>query len=171
MDGVADGHRRRKSSSIGNGIGREDTLSTKRGSLRRNGRKHRSQENANQKHQDSSDDSHFSSFSSPSTSDDVEMNHLSADEGSTNDEETGLTKGDRKRRRRRIEKNTLMDERVAGEVRMPLSNRMSADISVIRRSLVNVVLIGLWLVSFWLSPKKHALTPKLGIFSPFRCLL
>jgi hypothetical protein len=48
-----------------------------------------------------------------SSSDDLEMEDIfSADEGLEDDEETGLTSGDRRKRRKRKRKNTLLDQRV-----------------------------------------------------------
>jgi solute carrier family 35 protein C2 len=79
-----------------------------------------------------------------STSDDVELSAMSDDEGLQDDEETGLTGKDRQRRKRRRRRNTLLDQRIASEVRLTAEVQKEADQSVVKNSLINVLLIGLW---------------------------
>ncbi|KAI9701816.1 MAG: Triose-phosphate Transporter [Candelina mexicana] len=79
--------------------------------------------------------------SSRSTSEDVELNSMSDDSA---DEEMGLTgkgRGDRRRKKRR---NTQLDRRIAGESKIPNEVRKQADQSVVRKSIVNAILIGSW---------------------------
>lgn len=64
----------------------------------------------------SSDDGQSSNFSTPSTSEDVEMERMPSDDGLTDDEETGLTGKDKRKRKRRRTLNTQLDERVAGSL-------------------------------------------------------
>ncbi len=86
--------------------------------------------------------------SSRSTSDDVEMKDMLSDDGLDDDEETGLTRGDRRRRRRRKRQNGRLDARVVKEPKTTKAIKLnSADQSVLRRSVVNVSLIGCWYVS------------------------
>lgn len=80
---------------------------------------------------------------------DVELASLSEeDEGLQDDEETGLTAGERKKRTRRKRRNTLMDQRVVptGDVNITAAERKEADQSVIKRSLINGGLILLWYI-------------------------
>ncbi|KAI9892089.1 MAG: Triose-phosphate Transporter [Vezdaea aestivalis] len=79
-----------------------------------------------------------------STSDDVEMDELSDDSEILDDEETGLTEIERKQRQRRKRRKMRLDGRVAKEVKTTSQERREADQNVIRNSIVNVVLIGLW---------------------------
>ncbi|KAL8930777.1 MAG: hypothetical protein Q9208_000318 [Pyrenodesmia sp. 3 TL-2023] len=92
----------------------------------------------------SSDDGHGSDFSTLSTSEDVEMERMPSDEGLTDDEEAGLTKKDKRKRKRRKTLNTKMDERVAGSLGVSASRWSLADRNVIKASLVNAMLIASW---------------------------
>lgn len=92
----------------------------------------------------SSDDGHGSDFSTLSTSEDVEMERMPSDEGLTDDEEAGLTKKDKRKRKRRKTLNTKMDERVAGSLGASASRWSLADRNVIKASLVNAMLIASW---------------------------
>jgi solute carrier family 35 protein C2 len=93
-----------------------------------------------------------------STSDDVHLGTLSDDEGLQDDEETGLTGKDKKRRRGSRRRNTLLDQRVAGEVKITAEERREADQSVVRSSLINMLLIALWYL-FSLSISIVSITP------------
>jgi hypothetical protein len=79
-----------------------------------------------------------------STSEDMELNDLSEDEGLQDDEETGLTGKDKGRRKRKRRRNTLLDQRVAAEVTITAEEKKEADQSVLKNSLINGLLIGLW---------------------------
>ncbi|KAL8952327.1 MAG: hypothetical protein Q9222_001738 [Ikaeria aurantiellina] len=92
----------------------------------------------------SSDDGHSSTFSTPSTSEDVEMEQLPSDDALTDDEEAGLTGKDKRKRKRRRTLNTKLDERVAGSTGATPSGWSLADRNVIKASLINVLLIALW---------------------------
>ncbi|KAL8771900.1 MAG: hypothetical protein Q9209_002838 [Squamulea sp. 1 TL-2023] len=91
-----------------------------------------------------SDDGHGSIHSTPSTSEDVEMEPLATDEGMTDDEEAGLTGKDKRRRKRRRTLNTKLDERIAGSSGADPSGWSLADRNVIKASLINVLLIASW---------------------------
>lgn len=88
-------------------------------------------------------DGHISASSSRSTSEDVELDDLISEDGA-DDEETGLTKEDKRKRRRRKRRRTHMNERIAGSVTVTKEEKTLADQSVLKRSLINALLIGLW---------------------------
>lgn len=94
-----------------------------------------------------------------STSEDVELNELSEDEGLQDDEETGLTGKDKKRRRKRRRRNTLIDQRVAREIKITAEEKKEADQNVVKKSLVNGLLIGLW----------YLFSLSISIVGPFPC--
>lgn len=81
--------------------------------------------------------------SEESTSEDMELDDLS-DDGLQDDEETGLTGKDKDKRKRRRRRNTLMDQRVAADVKITEEERKEADQFVLRNLLLNGSLIGLW---------------------------
>lgn len=88
-----------------------------------------------------------SEFSSCSTSDDVELGEVLSEDGLEDDEEMGLRKGDRRRRRMRKKRDSRLDVRVGGDVKMASIQQSLADRAVWRKSLINGLLIGLWHVS------------------------
>jgi len=81
-----------------------------------------------------------------STSGNVELDDLSEEDGLQDDEETGLTGKDKRRIKKRKRRNTLLDHRIAGEVQITAEEKREADQNVLRRSLVNGLLIGLWYI-------------------------
>ncbi|MCJ1317369.1 Triose-phosphate Transporter [Xylographa vitiligo] len=89
-------------------------------------------------HYDSSP--HFSRSLSP---DDKEEG-LSDEEGSTDDEETGLTRVDQGKRRRKKRRHTMLDERVADGIETSKQGRKVADLNVLKTSAINALLIGSW---------------------------
>jgi solute carrier family 35 protein C2 len=76
-------------------------------------------------------------------SDDLELDDMSAD-GLEDDEETGLTGGDRRRRRRRKRKNTMLDQRIVPETKLTKEEEEAANQTLIRSLVINAILIGLW---------------------------
>ena len=78
-----------------------------------------------------------------STSEDVELDNLS-DDGLQDDEETGLTGKDKGRRKRKRRRNTLLDQRIAGDVKITAEEKKEADQNVVKKMLINGLLIGLW---------------------------
>ena len=90
------------------------------------------------------DDAHSSVFSSISASDDMELDHLSSGEGSTDDEETGLTKRDSSKRKRKRRKHIRLDERVSGTPDVTEQERASANKSIIKALIMNSLLIASW---------------------------
>lgn len=133
MDSAGDAYRRKTGQSMPNG-GKKS-----RGSLRKHKASHEEYGKANQK----SVDHHESDFSSLST-DDVEMDHLGSDDGLSDDEETGLTKKDRKNRRTRRRRTTTLDARIGGGAMTAEQERKIADKAVFTTMLINIALIASW---------------------------
>ncbi|OLN88733.1 putative transporter C22E12.01 [Colletotrichum chlorophyti] len=78
----------------------------------------------------------------PSASKDMDDDSFS-DEDLHDDEETGLTKKDKRRRKQKRKHNTRLDQRIVrGDI--TAEEKKEADQNVVRRSLVNVGLILLW---------------------------
>jgi solute carrier family 35 protein C2 len=68
-----------------------------------------------------------------------------SDEDLHDDEETGLTTKDRRRKKQKKRRNTLLDQRIARES-VTAEEKREADRNVLKQSLINVTLIGLWYV-------------------------
>ncbi|RDW85243.1 hypothetical protein BP6252_02833 [Coleophoma cylindrospora] len=81
---------------------------------------------------------------SKSTSEDLELDDLSEEDGLQDDEETGLTTKDKSKRRRRRRRNTLLDQRVARDVKVTAEEKKAADLTVLKNGIINGFLIGLW---------------------------
>lgn len=80
-----------------------------------------------------------------STSEDLEMDNFT-DDGLQDDEETGLTGGNRGRRKDRKRRNTLLDHRIAGDSKISDEEKKQADHNVFKAGVVNAILIALWYV-------------------------
>ncbi|CAG8960556.1 hypothetical protein HYFRA_00013379 [Hymenoscyphus fraxineus] len=80
---------------------------------------------------------------SKSTSEDLEMDNLT-DDGLQDDEETGLTGKDRGRRNSKRRRNTLLDQRIAGDVKITAEEKKQADQNVLKNMVINGILILLW---------------------------
>lgn len=65
-----------------------------------------------------------------------------SDEDLHDDEETGLTAKDRKRKQRKRRRNTLLDQRIAHD--KISEEKREADQTVVRKLVINGALIGLW---------------------------
>jgi solute carrier family 35, member C2 len=78
-----------------------------------------------------------------STSEGVELDELS-DDGLQDDEETGLTENDKGKRKRKKRRNTLLDQRIAADLKITDEEKKEADQNVVKKSLINGLLIGLW---------------------------
>jgi len=79
-----------------------------------------------------------------STSEDLELDDMSEEEGLQDDEETGLTGKDKRRRKRKRRRNTLMDQRIAAATTITSEEKKQADQNVLRNLVINGSLIGLW---------------------------
>lgn len=66
-----------------------------------------------------------------------------SDEDLHDDEETGLTAKERKRKQRKKRRNTLLDQRIARD-NVTAEEKKQADQNVVRNLAVNGTLIGLW---------------------------
>ncbi|KAL8908015.1 MAG: hypothetical protein Q9171_005624 [Xanthocarpia ochracea] len=142
MDGP-DGYVRRRPLLVENEDPRPGSKSEKRSRSHRHRRKN-SQGLVDGDQLYSSDDGHSSVYSIHSTSEDVEMEPLASDDALTDDEETGLTGKDKRKRKRRRTLNTKLDERVAGSSGATPSGWSLADRNVIKASLINILLIASW---------------------------
>lgn len=78
-----------------------------------------------------------------SDSEELPLDNLS-DEGLTDDEETGLTRPDKKRRTRRARRNTLLDQRIAAGIEITQEEKHEANQNLVKNMLINGLLIGLW---------------------------
>ncbi|KAI9172159.1 transporter [Paramyrothecium foliicola] len=93
---------------------------------------------------------------------DVEHRDSYSDEDLHDDEETGLTKGDRERRQRRKRKNTRLDQRIAQEKSVS-DEQKELERGIVRKLFINCVLILLWylfslsisLYNKWMFDKKR----------------
>lgn len=146
MDGSADGHRRRRGLLADED---ENGVDGKARGKRRSRRLRKGSRSGNpaveSKHAGhSSDEEHVSDFSSRSTSDDVELHDLASEDGLTDDEETGLTRKDKRNRKWRKKKNTLLDQRILETGKISKQDGNSADKNVLRASLINALLIASW---------------------------
>ncbi|TVY84209.1 putative transporter [Lachnellula suecica] len=130
------GHRRRRSSLMNNldGSSKGKTRRTSRSPTKRNDILEEP------KTGDVADDD-----DSKTASEDVELDDLS-DDGLQDDEETGLTGKDKGRRRQKRRRNTLLDQRIAGDIKITDEEKKEADQNVFKKSLVNGILIGLWYI-------------------------
>jgi solute carrier family 35 protein C2 len=134
MEPEASGHRRRRSSLMnpldGNAAGKP------RDRTSRSPTKGQGSIQEDPKLERASDDER-------STSEDVELEDLS-DDGLQDDEETGLTGKDKTRRKRNQRRNTLLDNRIAADLKITEEEKKEADQNVVKKSLINSLLIGLW---------------------------
>ncbi|KAB2572434.1 putative transporter [Lasiodiplodia theobromae] len=135
MEGSSSNHSRRRSTSlIGTqalGIGRSNSLRSQRGH-RRAVSEHIPEAAEDKRELDPDRDS-----SSPSGYEDT-------DDDDITDEEAALTGKDRRRRRKRKRRNTQLDNRIASEVTISEEEEKVATAALLKSSLINVCLIGLW---------------------------
>ncbi|KAL9125222.1 MAG: hypothetical protein Q9217_005540 [Psora testacea] len=137
MDG-ADAYRRRKAQLMGE---RKMEYANDR-KVRRKIRRHRPEES--KRLPNLSEDGHASDFSSISTSDDVELDHLASDGTLSEDEETGLTKHDRRVRKKRRRRDTDLDARIGGSSQKSELGQKIADRNVLKALLLNSILVASW---------------------------
>jgi solute carrier family 35 protein C2 len=80
------------------------------------------------------------------SSDDLELEDLLSEDGLEDDEETGLTSGDRRKRRKRKRRNTLLDQRIMpdGGMHQREEEERLAKKTFWYKIVVNTTLIGLW---------------------------
>ena len=92
----------------------------------------------------SSDESHGSDFSSRTTSEDFELDHLTMEDPFSDDEEAGMTKKDKRHRKRRRRKALRMDERFAGNIKEQRPNKALTRNDVYKAWLINALLVASW---------------------------
>jgi solute carrier family 35 protein C2 len=88
-----------------------------------------------------------------------------SDEDLHDDEETGLTKKEKRRKQRKRRRNTLLDQRIAQEKGISADEVRAADKNVVRRIVINVLLVLLWyLLSLSISLVRRDLVSQHGRF-------
>lgn len=141
MDGAGDGYRRRRAqltNALGSG-GRRKSSGKKHIDRYRN-----APDEENKQMVYSSDQGHDSDFSSRTTSEDFELDHLTAEDPFNDDAEAGMTKKDKIHRKRRRRKAIRMDERFAGNVKAPKPTSQSTYSALYKAGLVNALLVASW---------------------------
>lgn len=145
MDSAGDGYRRRRAQlmdGLGNGSAKGKGSSKKYIQRPRNAPGVSDEENKQFVY--SSDESHGSDISSRTTSDDVELERLTAEDPFSDDAETGMTKKDKKRRKRRRKKAIRMDERFAGKVKASKPNKKLVQNEIYKAWFINALLVASW---------------------------
>ncbi|KAI0996703.1 hypothetical protein K3495_g11480 [Podosphaera aphanis] len=79
------------------------------------------------------------------TSEDVALSYLS-DDALPDDEETALTGRDKNKREQRKRRSTLLGQRIASDPLVTEDERKEADNHVVKKSLINILLIALWYI-------------------------
>ncbi|TEY58870.1 hypothetical protein BOTCAL_0197g00020 [Botryotinia calthae] len=151
MDSQPSGHRRRRSSMMNNIDG-----SLRAPRAKRSPRTSTIGVDLKSGDRGSDDDSR-------STSDDMELNHFSEEGDLQDDEEMGLTAKSKAKRKKKKIRHQSMDHRIAGEIKVTKDEQKEADWNVVRKSLMNGVLIGLWytfslsisIYNKWMFDPKH----------------
>ncbi|KAF2835630.1 TPT-domain-containing protein [Patellaria atrata CBS 101060] len=138
MDDTASNSRRRRSSSLAS------KGSTGRASSLRPHSKQRAGDIPEEEERKGGDSRRSSISYDESGSEDLELDDMHSDDGLEDDEETGLTSYDRRSRRRRKKRKLRIDERIAGDVKITDEEKKLATKSIVRASLINALLIGLW---------------------------
>ena len=75
---------------------------------------------------------------------DMEMEELGDEEGLSDDEETGLTKIDKRKRKKRRRTTIGLDARIGGSTMTAKQEQKIADKAVLRSLIINIILIGSW---------------------------
>ena len=145
MDGAGDGYRRRRAQlmdGLESGSARRKRPSEHHVHSYRNASGAPDEENKQLVY--CSDDGHGSDFSSRTTSEDFELDHMTAEDPFSDDGETGMTKKDKRHRKRRRRKAARMDERFAGNVKASRPNKMSTYSETYKAWLINALLVASW---------------------------
>ncbi len=145
MDGTGDGYRRRRAQIMD---GLENGNAIKKGFRKKHAHRHRDASRASDEENKqlvySSDEGHGSEFSSRTTSEDFELDHLTTEDPFNDDAETGMTKKDKKHRKRRRRKAVRMDERFAGNVKASKPNKKFTYRDIYKAWLINALLVASW---------------------------
>lgn len=145
MDGVADGYRRRRAQlmdGLENGGARRKRYSKRH--IHRHQNASRAHDEENKQLVYSSDEDHGSDISSRTTSEDFELDRLTADDPFSDDEETGMTKKDKRHRKRKRRKAVRMDERFAGNAKASKPRKNSTFRDIYKALLINALLVASW---------------------------
>ena len=145
MDSAGDGYRRRRAqlmNGLEDGSARRKKPSKKPVRGHRNTPKTPDEESKHLVH--SSDEGQGSDFSSRTTSEELELDHLTPEDPFSDDEETGMTKKDKRHRKRRRKKAMRMDERVAGNVNASKPNKKFTYSEIYKAWLINALLVASW---------------------------
>ena len=145
MDSSGDAYRRRRAQMMA-GLENGDAMRQNRKNRSRRKGRHASDAVDDKHTVYSSDDGHISDFSSPSTSDDVELSHMMSGDALTDDEETGLTSKDKEHRKRKRRRHTRVDGRIAGVPKSSKEEQKAADRNVVKAMIINVLLIISWYI-------------------------
>ena len=146
MDSAGDARRRRAllmqhaNGSIAHGL-EADSHSRRK---RRKGTKASKELSGHNRGIDASDDGQGSDFSSRTTSDDVELNALPSSDDGTNDEESGLTRHDAGRRRRKRRKNAILNGRITGA---PSTSKQASSLAA--KNFYTALVINALLIASW----------------------
>ena len=128
---------------------------------RQGSRKPRGKQHGGKHSPDFSGDEQGSEYS-VSTSEDVELGSLHSDETQSDDEETGLTKGERSRRKGRRKRALDPDVRIAGKPQRSKLRQRVADRTVLKTLFLNSLLVASWyLFSLSISIVSHANSRKI----------
>ena len=144
MDRAGDGYRRRRAQLMN---GMENGKARRKSSSKKHYHRHRNAGAPDEENKQlvySSDESNGSDFSSRTTSEDFELDHLAAEDSLGVDEETGLTKKDKNHRKRRRRKAVRMDERFAGNVGASKQNATNTHREIYKAWLINALLVASW---------------------------
>ena len=145
MDGAGEGYRRRRARLM---KGLEHENMRRKSSGKKHVHRHRNVPGAsdeeNKQLMYSSDEGHGSDFSSRTTSEDFELDRLTAEDVFSDDTEAGMTKKDQKNRKRRRRKAIRMDERFAGNVKASRPNHKFSYSAIYTAWLVNALLVASW---------------------------
>ncbi|KAF6228297.1 hypothetical protein HO133_008027 [Letharia lupina] len=145
MDGAGDGYRRRRAQLMD---GLENGSARRKSSSKKHVHRHRKASGApdegNKQSVYSSDEGHGSDFSSRTTSEDFELDHLTGEDPFSDDAETGMTKKDKKHRKRTRRKAVRMDERFASNVKTSKPNKILTNSELYKAWLINALLVASW---------------------------
>lgn len=145
MDRAGDGYRRRRAQVMRaseNGSTRRKRSDKKHVHRPGNGSSTFDEENSQLVY--SSDEDRGLDFSSRTTSEDFELDRLTAEDPFSDDAEAGMTKQDRKNRKRRRRKAARMDERFAGDAKASKTSNHFSYSAIYTAWLVNALLVASW---------------------------
>ncbi|KAI3332191.1 TPT-domain-containing protein [Xylariaceae sp. AK1471] len=136
MDAIAPTSHRRRRSTLSAGLNASLPPNTRTGRPRATSIK-----NTGEPEPKIPEEDHMPYSSRPNTRDDDSL----SDEDLHDDEETGLTDKDKRRKRNKRRRNTRLDQRIVRD-KLTDAERKQADQDVVRKLAINAVLIGLWYI-------------------------